>query len=107
MPRSGSHIIVLSAGAQASPLQCGQVYAALLPTTRSETAHLPASIHSAIHYSHGLSAGGLYTESGCPPVQVADSCLALGAQSCRRARQVLDELCSSGKLGQAAKVSPL
>ena len=48
------------------------------------------------------SAGAQASPLQC--IQLADSCLALGAQSCQHARSVLDELCSSGKLGDYARV---
>lgn len=39
-------------------------------------------------------------------VALADSCLALGAMSCKRAKHLLDELCASGALGPRAKARP-
>ena len=40
-------------------------------------------------------------------VPLADSCLALGAASCRRAKTLLEDLCENGSLGPLAKVHVL
>ncbi|KAK9805765.1 hypothetical protein WJX73_007272 [Symbiochloris irregularis] len=55
-----------------------------------------------------LAANALYGFTGAVVsplqcVQLADSCLALGAASCRRAKEILEDLAASGRLGPSAK----
>lgn len=68
----------------------------------SQCKNLMINVKSLLIFRHIL-AGAQASPLQC--IQLADSCLALGAQSCQHAKSVLDELCSSGKLGAHAKVT--